>query len=261
MIAAVLAAMTFSAVAADVYSSNIVGYKKVTIHPGLNMLGTGFGEIGVGSAQDMQNIFVDEDGIAVGGGNAVESDNIITWDPTAGGGLGGYTTYYKYYDGGSPEYDNVWYFANETEITDPMATSTGFWYNSLNTTSVVMTVSGEVNDEASVSITIHPGLNMIAFPFPAGFAINTDVDWAASGAVGGGNAVEGDNIITWDPTAGGGLGGYVTYYMYYDGGSPAYDNVWYFANETEITDPVPVTTGFWYLHRGAGFTLTFDKPY
>ncbi len=259
MIAALIAASAFSAMAADVYSRNIVGYNKVTIEPGLNMVSATFGQIGDGTAQNFQEIFVDEDGVAVGGVNSTLADNIITWDPTVGA-AGAYTTYYKYYDGESPEYDNVWYFDNDNEITEPIATSTGFWYNSLNSTAVVMTVVGEVNTNATVSITIEPGLNLVSFPFPTGFAINSDVDWAASGAQGGVNSTLADNIITWDPTVGA-AGAYTTYYMYYDGESPEYDNVWYFDNDNEIVDAIPASSGFWYLHLGTGFTLTFDKPY
>ena len=130
MIAAIFAASAFSAFAADVYSSNIVGYSKLTIHPGLNMIGAGFQIVGGTGGQDMQNIFVDEDGVNVGGEAFYLADNIITWDPTAGGGIGGYTTYYKYDSGGTyPEYDNIWYFDNEAEITDPLPVSQGFWYN------------------------------------------------------------------------------------------------------------------------------------
>ncbi len=257
MIAAIFAASALGAYAADVYSSNIVGYKKVTIHPGLNMISAGFGMIGVGDAQDFQNIFVDGDGVAVGGVNVNNADNIITWDPTAGA-AGGYTTYYKYYDG-SGEYDNIWYFSNDNEITDALDLSTAFWYKSLNTEPVVMTVAGEVATSETVDVIIHPGLNMIGFPFPVGFDINVAVDWAESGAEGGVNVNNADNIIVWDPTAGA-AGGYTTYYMYYDG-SGEYDNIWYFSNDNEIEDPVPATQGFWYLHRGTGFTMTFDRPY
>ncbi|MDD4061889.1 MAG: hypothetical protein PHW08_14475, partial [Kiritimatiellae bacterium] len=201
MIAAIFAASAFSAFAADVYSSNIVGYSKLTIHPGLNMIGAGFQVVGGAGAQDMQTIFVDEDGANFGGESSVEADNILTWDPTAGGGIGGYTTYYKYDSNGTyPEYDNIWYFQDDNEITAPIDLSTGFWYKSLSTTSIVMTVAGEVPASNTVSVTIHPGLNMVAFPFTAGFAINAAVDWAASGADGGESSVEADNIITWDPT-------------------------------------------------------------
>ena len=261
MIAAIFAASTLAASAADVYSSNIVGYSKLTIHPGLNMIGAGFQVVGGTGGQDIQNIFVDEDGANIGGENSFNADNIITWDPTEGA-AGAYTYYYKYDSNGTyPEYDNIWYFANDNEITEPIDLSTGFWYNSLSTTSIVMTVAGEVPASNTVSVTIHPGLNMIAFPFTAGFAINTAVDWVVSGAYGGENSFNADNIITWDPTQG--AAGAYTYYYYYDsnGTYPEYDNIWYFANDNEITAPLPVSQGFWYLHRGTGFTLTFEKPY
>ena len=46
MIAAIFAASAFSAFAADVYSSNIVGYNKLTLNPGYNLIAPSFVNVG-----------------------------------------------------------------------------------------------------------------------------------------------------------------------------------------------------------------------
>ena len=222
------------------------------------MFGAAFGEVTKGGInQDFQKIFIDDAEKVKGGGNYNNADTIQVWDPLLGS-TGGYTIYYMYYDG-SGTYDYIWYFYNDDEIESPMETKQGFWYNSQQKQVVEMTVAGEVNLAATTTKHIHPGRNLIAFPYPTDFEVNEDVNWKTSGAIGGGNYNSADTIQIWDPTLGS-TGGYVIYYMYFDG-SGEYDYVWYFYNDDEIESPIPAAKGFWYNHKGAGFDLKFMRPF
>lgn len=69
MIAAIFAASAFAACAADVYSSNIVGYNKITLNPGYNLVSAQFVPVGgdlIGDVEEVLNSLtlpgVDPDG-------------------------------------------------------------------------------------------------------------------------------------------------------------------------------------------------------
>ena len=99
----------FPAWAAEVVSSNIVGYQKINLNSGYNMLGVQFNEVG-GSSKTLADVFTgnlpdmeyDETADAL-----VWNAKILQWNG------GGYNTYYWVGNKGEEifedsSYDNVW---------------------------------------------------------------------------------------------------------------------------------------------------------
>ena len=244
----------------------MVGYQKLTIQPGLNLIGTGFLEVGTKTEYALKDLFHGTDvASAKAGGDMLEGDLIQLFDAAANK-KGYFTQYYFYTSGGvdGPDYDDKWYdVTNEEEPTEEAIIATdGFWYNYRGTSAITLTTAGEVSPD-NVEITIQPGLNLITYPFPADFDF-TSLDWVAAGATAGGDMIEGDLIQLFD-AAPDKKGYFTQYYFYTSGGvdGPDYDNKWYdVTNEEEpTTAKIPAASGFWYNHKGStAFTITFPSP-
>ena len=238
--------------AADVVSSNVVGYQKLTLQAGYNLIANGFRVVGTENAPDLQNMFSDAGGNATGTMYQETSDNLQTWSGT------GYDTYW-FYDGGDddPTYDKKWYSAadDSTPTLEDVGVSEGAWYIARN--AATLTIAGQVGTNA-VMITISNGYNLMANPFPAPLALNDpSIDWSAMGVVGTMYQETSDNLQTWSGT------GYNTYW-FYDGGDddPTYDKKWYSAadDSTPTQDPIPAGAGAWFIHQGSGATLVLPSP-
>ena len=96
-----------------------MGYEKITLTPGLNMIGNQFLGVGNGTFQNINKMFA-ENSELVAGGDDSEADSILVWDGSS------YSKVY-YYD----SWDNQWYDTDNLE--DPIETAIlspamGFWY-------------------------------------------------------------------------------------------------------------------------------------
>ena len=96
---------------AEVVSSNIVGYEKLTLTPGFNMIGNQFLAVGGDSFQNINEMFKDSSQLTPGGA-ADEADSILVWDGS------NYSNVY-YYD----DWDNHWY--NTDDIDNATTTVIG----------------------------------------------------------------------------------------------------------------------------------------
>ena len=231
-------------------------------------------------AVNFQNVAAPADGISIqdlgftldagltGGANAVAGDQIQIYDATAGE----YTTYFLYNNPRQPTNvkNGKWC---TTAAGAPVATvnvqnGTSFWYLKRGDNDANVSIAGAVSTQASQTIEIVAGYNMIGNAFPANFNPNVlgQDYWKTAivnGAVGGANAVAGDQIQVYDAAA----GEYTTYFLYNNtrqptnakngkwcttaAGAPAVDT------DAEV---LPVGKGAWYLHRGSGFTLAAPTP-
>ena len=250
MTVAALAVSTLCACAAEVYSSNIVGYQKLQLQEGFNMIANGFRTVGTGEAPALQDMFVDAADNATAGEGQDVSDNIQVWTGT------GYTTYYFYDSASDPSYDKKWYkFGDDAEPTiDGVEATESAWYVARSATS--LTISGEVS-AVPLEIPVQNGYNMVANPFPAEKMLNDpSIDWASMGVVGAEGQDVSDNIQVWTGS------GYTTYYFYDSASDPSYDKKWYkFGDDAEpTTDVISAGSGFWFIHRGDGATLNFPSP-
>ena len=253
--------------AAEVVSSNIVGYQKLAIQPGYNLIGAGFVQVGSGDSFALKDVFQGTDvENATAGGDFLEGDLIQLFDA----GEQTYTKEYYFFTSNGEygeEYDEKWYdVADDSEPTEEalsvsdLGDATGFWYISRGNASATLTTAGEVS-VAPVTVTIKPGFNCIVYPFPAEFDF-TALDWATAGATAGGDFLEGDLIQIFDAAE----QTYTKeYYFFTSNGEygEEYDEKWYdVADDSEpTTEKIPAGSGFWYIHRGSNtFTITLPSP-
>ena len=226
--------------AAEVVSSNVVGYEKITLTPGFNMIGNQFLVVGGTAFQNINQMFKDSTQLVAGADDS-EADSILTWDGSS------YSKVY-YYD----DYDYKWY---DTDEADPSTTTlnagSGFWFKHAGNETITTTLAGEVPTNATYQVQLTGGFNFVANPYPMAICPNGNY-FTVEGAVAGADDSEADSILTWDGSS------YSKVYYYDD-----YDNNWY---DTDEADPVSdaifaPAMGFWYRHKGTGGTLTWSKPY
>ena len=244
---------------AEVVSSNIVGYEKIKIYPGLNMIGGVFQGVGTGEALSLNDQFVDAATSAQSGAGSDEADNIFTYD----GSTQEYNKiYYFYYeDGGADDENNKWVDIDTDAVTETtFSDGTGGWYRNRSNTTIELTMAGEVPTNATYTVTLYSGLNFVANPYPMAIALN-GANFSVTGVTSGAGSDEADNIFTYDgPTQ---EYNKIYYFYYEDGGADEEINKWVDIDTDAVTDAtVGSGQGFWYRHRGAEpATLTFTKPY
>ncbi len=245
---AALALVGMAAQAAEVTSSNVVGYQKLDLKGNdytmlaINFQGVGGGDISI------QDYFK---GDFVGGASPGESDNLIVWTAAEG-----YVTYFYgvYNDPENPEWDDIWYTLGEEEATATYPAGTAAWLLRRGAATSVTAV-GEVS-KAPVQITVKANdYTMFSCPYPVAVPINGGLEVA--NPTGGASPGESDNLIVWTAAE-----GYVTYFygVYNDPENPEWDDIWYTLGEEEATTSLGVGQAAWYLRRGAQTTLSFTSP-
>ena len=156
--------------AADVVSSNIVGYEKLAL-----------------TADDYKMGGIQF--VGVGGGAVTLNDLFSSTDIPYGTEImflneSGSYDHFKYieeaYDG--KDFVPGWADGDEYLVTDPVVNGSGFWVQAPEATT--LTQAGQVSDEATESITIPANdYTMVCNPFPEGFNPN-EVTWSSDLAYG-----------------------------------------------------------------------------
>ena len=153
--------------AAEVVSSNIVGYQKVNLASGLNLLATPFVGVGTGESAEIND--------ALSSADMRTGTMAQFWDSATRK----YSTVYYYdedSDGGvftDDSYEEClgpgWGDIDQIAISKAMNPGDGFWIQSDG--SAVNTFAGEVSlDPVTISLT--QGLNLVGNPFPAPLPIS-----------------------------------------------------------------------------------------
>ena len=219
-----------------------MGYEKITLTPGLNMIGNQFLTVGGTTFQNINQMFKDSDDFVAGTGDD-NADSILTWDGSS------YNKVY-YLD----DWDGNWYDSDDANdpATVTMAGGQGFWFKHIGTETITATLAGEVPTNATYVVELSPGLNFVANPYPMAIAPNGG-NFTLVGAIAGTGDDNADSILTWNGSS------YDKVYYLDD-----WDNNWY--DSDDANDPVSATIfnpamGFRYKHLGTGATLTFGKPY
>ena len=217
-----------SDIKAEVESSNTVGYTKVNLIAGYNIVGQSFAKVS-GGATSIQNVLVD--GLD-GDGN----DTMRIWDGSK------YDTYY-YYSAEALESDKGGWgdpdgelYDGENDVIEP---GTGFWILSSNIATV--TILGQV--PATTEVTLSQGYNLVCAPQPVELDIQ---DIEAEGLDGDGN----DTMRIWDGSK------YDTYYYYSAEALESDKGGWGDADGELQTVSIPAGSGFWVISSGAA-TLSF----
>ena len=250
--------------AAEVVSSNIVGYSKVSTVAGLNLIGVQFQAVGANGVSDLNATMTPAGLVGFDWDNGEGGDQLYVWDPSAQG----YATIYTYAGDAVPAeitndlgYDlsGKWMDNNLFPIDEPPALGDGLWIES-TATSAGITVSGEVNTNA-VTKTLVPGLNLVANPYPKALNVN---DATYSGLVGFDweNGEGGDQLYVWNPE----LQGYSIIYTYAGDSVPAeittdlgYDlsGKWMDNNLIPVDEPIPINGAVWIESTAINGSVTF----
>ena len=223
--------------AADVVSSNIVGYNKVSIGAGLAILGTPFVE--VGSQTDSLSIqSITPANTETAGG----VDYLRLWDGSK------YTEffYYSAADEGVDDAGNPgWGDRNQEAVDELLDAGTAYWVHS--GTAETITVAGEVT--ANTEVSINAGLTLVCNPQP----VSVDIQSIVPGNTQTPGGV--DYLRLWDGTK-------YTEYFYYSAADEGVDDAgnpgWGDRNQEAVTVSIAAGTGFW-VHSGTAETLTFPN--
>lgn len=248
---AALAALALPVIATEVTSSNVVGYQKLTLKPGFNMVPNSLVEIGSEEIIPIADMFGGDEN-ATANRNADIADRIDVWDSTL-------QTYVSYFRMTNRQGTSVWWGRYdstnvETEDAFPAVGAGAFYYNQA-ANDLVLTVSGQVKS-TSTTWTIRPGFNLLCNPYPIDLAISGNtVDW--SSAVANRNADIADRIDTWDATA-------QTYVSYFRMTNRQGTSVWwgrYDSTNVATEDSIPANQAFFYYSQASEpWTATIASP-
>lgn len=231
------------------------------------MIGTSFQEIGADNALSVQDIKA-KGLVGVDWTFATEAgDQLMIWDSSSQA----YLTTFLYAGDEDPDgtmaafgaEPGTWFDMGTFATADyDFANGDAFWIVS-SADAASVTIAGEVPTTAS-EITLRPGFNMIANPYPVSVPVNdlisvsglTGVDWTFATEVG-------DTLMIWDPSA----QAYLTTLNYTGDDDPEGIMAAFGAEpgtffdmslfETATTE-IPVGGAFWILSSGTG-KVSFKK--
>ena len=237
--------------AAEVISSNTVGYMKLTMKPGFNMLPGQFVTVGNEDLVPIADMFSDVEN-ATANRDMTIADRIDTWDATE-------QKYVSYYRMTNRQGTSKWW-GKDGDTTTPTEDAfedygLGAFYYSQSETDITLTVSGQVKSDTT-EIEIGPGFNLICNPYPAPLSLTDDlIDW--SSATANRDMTIADRIDTWDATE-------QKYVSYYRMTNRQGTSVWWGKDgdtTTPTEDSIPAGQAFFYYRQSSTpFTLTLPSP-
>ena len=187
-----------------------------------------------------------------GGPSLADADNILVWED-------GVYTYYYYGVWGDPEnpdWDNLWYDADDTDASDiTIGVGTACWYLRQSDASASLTISGAVKVTPTTKTILANDYTMFSNPYPTAIKLK---DLTVGAPFGGPSLADADNILIWE-------NGVYTYYYYGvwgDPENPDWDNLWYDADDTDASETeIGVGIACWYLRQAdTTTTLSFASP-
>ena len=225
--------------AAEVVSSNVVGYSKITMNAdGYTLIANPFVEVGTGDLIGIDDMFSDDTTGAVSATTSGNADNILVWTGS------GYTTYWFR----KPKNGDAYWAKGNSQTTDTLPAEGGAFYLSRAATAPTLTISGEVRDTEQTITIAADGYTLVENPFPTALDIQSFCVDGATSSTTSGNA---DNILVWTGS------GYTTYWYR----KPKSGDAYWAKGNAQTTDTIAPFTGFFYLSRGnQAFTVTIQPP-
>ena len=245
---------------AEVVSSNIVGYEKINLVAGLNMVAAQFVPVGSDALErEISTIGTLDSSMAGYDDEYTYATEMRVWDATTRM----YTTYG--WAGTSPEtidkmpeLNNTWLDAGTEATDDVLDTSAGVWIKAAS--AGTFTVSGEVPSEKTISVPLVAGLNMIAYPYPAAVPVSTFGTLDSNMAGYDDEYTYATEMRVWNPNT----RMYTTYG--WAGTSPEtidkmpeLNNTWLDAGTEATEDTIPFGAAVWIKAATSG-TITFSSP-
>ena len=257
MTVAVLACTASIVSALTVPSANVVGYSKVTLDDGFNMIRTPFQD---GDANvDIQDLF-DTSGLKAGADSS-SADAIYFWDNA---GLK-YDIFFLH-DGlgkGNLEKAGKWVDKDTSTIAvGVIAPETGIFYVRNDVASVTPILNGQAVDEptGTNSLVLLEGFNMIANPFTSAWLLNDgSINWLAEGSTAGADSSSADAIYFWSNA-----GLKYDIFFLHDGlgkGNLNKAGKWVDKDTSTVDENLAagLNEGFFYVRNGVG-TITNNVP-
>ena len=239
--------------AAEVVSSNIVGYNKVTLTSGYNLIGSQFVNIGQ-DTQDINELFPGSNTLPGLDANGDFQSTLLVWSGS------GYATYgwmnaTDGTDAGDDSYNSKWVLQDFSDFASvDMTPGMGFWIQSSGDAEA--TFSGEVPEGDSVDIQLAAGYNLISHPFPEAISIQ---------------AVQSDDLLGLDANgdfqstiqiwtgSGYAIYGWMNATDGTDAGDASYNSKWVLQDFSDIANvTIGIGKGFW-IQTPAAATVTLSK--
>jgi hypothetical protein len=227
--------------ASAVESVNMVGFAKVNLGQGMNIIGVPF--VDVGDTETSLNDLFDLSEFTAGSGTT-DSDIVYVWNGT------GYVGYFLYAYAGPSYNETAWVDFSSTEVDVVLQPGEAVWLNRFAAAADI-TFKGEVMSAANTDLSIASGMNMISFPYSVPALLN---DFDISNATAGSGTTDSDIVYVWNGS------GYVGYFLYAYAGSSYNEIAWVDFSSVEVDVDMPIGKGAWY-NAQAAFTLSATKPY
>jgi hypothetical protein len=258
------AALSATALMAEVKSVNAVGYLNTVVTQGFNMVSVNFDNIADASAGiNMSVAFPPNTAGLSGAQDPSLADNVLVFDNTTKG----YSAYFLYYTTKTSSHSTRNYtwrltYADPANVT--LKSGDAVWFNKRGAGQVTFPVSGEVPNDASQNRTLKQGFNMIGNLYSADWTAN-DLGatwWDASAALGGQDATVGDNILLFDNKT----KGYTAYFLYYTTKTTSHStrNYTWRASYADLapTNFLKMGNAAWYNRKGPEeIVMPTDRPY
>ena len=239
--------------AAEVVSSNIVGYNKMTLTSGFNLVGSQFVKVG-GSVQDIQDFTASGNTMPGLDADSMFQTELLVWNGQ------GYDTYgWLDADDGTnnevPEWNNSWLLYDMSALAElEMNPGQGYWIKSESAGDV--TFAGEVPSEATITTEVVAGFNLLSNPFPEAIPIQnvTSADLPGLDA----DSMFQTELLVWNGQ------GYDTYgWLDADDGTnnevPEWNNSWLLYDMSAQADvTIGIGKGFW-IKPSQAASVTFTK--
>ena len=235
--------------AADVVSSNIVGYQKITLHAGYNMIGGQFTKVGGGDLNVAENDFLpDEDVEGMDPNTGDFTTYLMPWT----GSDYAQNIYWAGNVGWGEDYDNKWLAGDWTPASRDFAESEGTWLWTPSAGSIK--VCGEVVT-TNVTVQLTAGYNMICNPFPCTTTLASIVPSASMSGMDGNTGDFSSYIMPWS-------GSDYAQNIYWAGNvgwGEDYDNKWLAGDWTQASRTFACGEGFW-VYTPTACSVTFVYP-
>ena len=248
-----LAPVALPAWAAEVYSSNIVGYQKITLQPGFNLIASQFNLVG-GETKTIQELIEAANSLPGLDGEGDFQTTMRIWNGT------GYSTYgWLDADDGSenemPEWNSKWLLGDMSDLAaTEVAPGMGCWIITPTATSI--TFDGEVPASSSTAVAINNNFNLVANPLPTAINIqNIQPSGSLLGLDGEGEFQT--TMRVWNGT------GYSTYgWLDADDGTenemPEWNSKWLLGDMSDLANvTIAAGQGFWIISPKATGSVTF----
>ncbi|MBM4148605.1 MAG: hypothetical protein FJ224_06135 [Lentisphaerae bacterium] len=226
-------------------SVNVVGYAKIPQPPGLDLKSCIFY---VMDGSNTLSGILGTNGVA--GTSETTADNVYLYIPNEG-----YKTYFLL-SHANPSLNRKWIDADSFELaTNEVLPGVGFWIRNRNSQTNHYIHLGEAELDATVTATVLPGLQMLAYPYSANANINGAL--SLTNGIAGAGETSADNIYIYTSGT-----GYKTYFLL-SHANPSLNRKWIDADSFEVADvDVLAGQGFWYRSRASSsFQWVLKRPY